>query len=149
MRIGCCNGPAPARAGMRVTAMSVSEEQNLTVRWLWKWIARERKRRGINRAEFARRVGIRRETLYRIEEGRTSSAASTLLEALDRLGALGAVAEIGELDWHGAVLSLSKNETKRYDALAEDSGITRAQVVRQLAAEGLLARAAADRLKER
>ena len=129
--------------------MAGSEERNLTVKWLWKWIARERKRRGISRAEFARRVGIRRETLYRIEEGRTTSLASTLLDALDRLGALGAVAEIDELDWHGAVLSLSKNETKRYDALAEDSGITRAQVVRQLAAEGLLARAAADRLKER
>lgn len=129
--------------------MAGSEERNLTVRWLWKWIARERKRRGISRAEFARRVGIRRETLYRIEEGRTTSLASTLLDALDRLGALGAVAEIEDMDWHGAVLSLSKNETKRYDALAEDSGITRAQVVRQLAAEGLLARAAADRLKER
>ncbi|MCY4240506.1 MAG: helix-turn-helix transcriptional regulator [Rhodobacter sp.] len=126
--------------------MAGSEERNLTVRWLWKWIARERKRRGISRAEFARRVGIRRETLYRIEEGRTTSLASTLLDALDRLGALGAVAEIEDMDWHGAVLSLSKNETKRYDALAEDSGITRAQVVRQLAAEGLLARAAADRV---
>ena len=126
--------------------MAGSEERNLTVKWLWKWIARERKRRGISRAEFARRVGIRRETLYRIEEGRTTSLASTLLDALDRLGALGAVAEIEDMDWHGAVLSLSKNETKRYDALAEDSGITRAQVVRQLAAEGLLARAAADRV---
>ena len=127
-------------------AMAGSEERNLTVRWLWKWIARERKRRGISRAEFARRVGIRRETLYRIEEGRTTSLASTLLDALDRLGALGAVAEIDDMDWHGAVLSLSKNETKRYDSLAEDSGLTRAQVVRQLATEGLLARATADRV---
>ena len=126
--------------------MAGSEERNLTVRWLWKWIARERKRRGISRAEFARRVGIRRETLYRIEEGRTTSLASTLLDALDRLGALGAVAEIDDMDWHGAVLSLSKNETKRYDSLAEDSGLTRAQVVRQLATEGLLARATADRV---
>jgi len=130
-------------------AMAGSEERNLTVRWLWKWIARERKRRGISRAEFARRVGIRRETLYRIEEGRTTSLASTLLDALDRLGALGAVAEIDDMDWHGAVLSLSKNETKRYDSLAEDSGLTRAQVVRQLATEGLLARATADRVNGR
>ena len=120
--------------------MSGSEEQNLTVRWLWKWIARERKKRGISRSEFARRVGIRRETLYRIEEGQSGSAAATLLDALDRLGALGAVAEIGDMHWHGAVLSLSKHETDRYDAIAETNSLTRAQVIRQLAAEGLLAR---------
>jgi len=111
-----------------------------TARWLWNWIARERKRRKISRSEFARRLGIRRESLYRMEVGLTGSAASTLLEALDQLEALGAVAEIGDMDWHGAVLSLSRHETDRYDAIAEASGITRAQVVRQLAAEGLLAR---------
>ena len=120
--------------------MSGNEERNLTARWLWKWIARERKKRGITRSEFARRLGVRRETLYRMEEGRTGSTASTLLDALDRLGALGAVAEIGELNWHGAAVSLSKNETKRYDAIADDSGLSRAQVIRQLAAEGLIAR---------
>ncbi len=120
--------------------MSESDEQNLTVRWLWNWIAEERKRRNINRSEFARRIGIRRESLYRIEEGRTGSNASTLLDALDQLGALGAVAEIKKMNWHGALLSLSKHETERYDAIAERSGITRATVIRQLAAEGLLAR---------
>jgi len=121
--------------------MSVSEEQNLTVRWLWKWIARERKKRGISRAEFARRLGIRRETLYRIEEVRGGgSEASTLIDALEQLGALGAIAEIDGMDWHGAALSLSKHETKKYDAIAETNNLTRAQVIRQLAAEGLLAR---------
>jgi len=115
-------------------------KDSLTARWLWSWVVRERKRQKISRSEFARRLGIRRESLYRMEEGLTGSAASTLLEALNQLGALGAVAEIGDMDWHGAVLSLSKHETERYDAIAEDSGITRAQVVRQLAAEGLLAR---------
>jgi len=120
--------------------MPRKKEDSLTARWLWSWVADERKRQKISRSEFARRVGIRRETLYRIEEGRTSSAASTLLEALDRLGALGAVAEIGDMDWHGAVLSLSKHETRKYDAIAQDSGLSRAQVIRQLAAEGLLAR---------
>ncbi len=126
--------------------MSGSEEQNLTVRWLWKWIARERKKRGISRAEFARRLGIRRETLYRIEEVRGGgSDASTLIDALDRLGALGAVAEIGDMDWHGAVMSLSRHETKKYDAIAETNGLTRAQVIRQLAAEGLIARSRPER----
>jgi len=121
--------------------MSGSEERNLTVRWLWRWIARERKSRGIGRTEFARMLGIRRETLYRIEEVRGGgSEASTLIDALEQLGALGAVAEIDGMDWHGAVLSLSKHETERYDAIAEASGLSRAQVIRQLAAEGLLAR---------
>jgi len=120
--------------------MSGSEERNLTARWLWKWIAEERKRRNISRSEFARRIGIRRESLYRIEEGRTGSNSSTLLDALDQLGALGAVAEIGKMNWHGAMISLSRHETERYDAIAERSGITRATVIRQLAAEGLLAR---------
>jgi len=131
--------PGTSRAGTRVPAMSRSE-QNLTTRWLWKWISEERKRRNINRSEFARRIGIRRESLYRIEEGRTGSNASTLLDALDQLGALGAVAEIEKMNWHGAMLSLSKHETERYDAIAKRSGITRATVIRQLAAEGLLAR---------
>ncbi|MCY4242859.1 MAG: helix-turn-helix transcriptional regulator [Rhodobacter sp.] len=120
--------------------MPRKKEDNLTARWLWNWVAKERKRQKISRAEFARTLGIRRETLYRIEEGRTGSAAATLLEALDRLGALGAVAEIGGMDWHGAVLSLSKHEIRRYDAIAEDSELSRAGVIRQLAAEGLLAR---------
>ena len=126
--------------------MSGKEERNLTVRRLWKWIARERKRRGISRTEFAQRLGIRRETLYKIEEVRCGgSEASTLIDALEQLDALGAVAEIDNTDWHGAALSLSKREAERYDAIAEDSGVSRAQVVRQLAAEGLVARATADR----
>ena len=53
--------------------MAGSEERNLTVRWLWKWIAQERKSRGIGRTEFARMLGIRRETLYRIEEVRAAA----------------------------------------------------------------------------
>jgi len=86
-------------------------------------------------------LGIRRETLYRIEEVRGGgSEASTLIDALEQLGALGAVAEIDGMDWHGAVMSLSRHETERYDAIAETNGITRGQVIRQLAAEGLLAR---------
>jgi len=124
--------------------MSGKKEDNLTVRWLWKWIARERKRRKINRSEFARRIGIRRESLYRIEEGGGGSAASTLLDALEQLEALGAVAEIDELNWHGVAVSLSKRETERYDAIAKDSRLSRAQVIRQLAAEGLLARRTVD-----
>ena len=115
-------------------------KDSLTARWLWNWVVRERKRQRISRSEFARRLGIRRESLYRMETGVTGSAASTLLEALDQLGALGAVAEIGDMDWHGAVLSLSRHETDRYDAIAETNGITRGQVIRQLASEGLLAR---------
>ena len=127
--------------------MAGIEERNLTAWWLWKWIARERKKQGIGRAEFAQRLGIRRETLYRIEEvQKGASLASTLLEALEQLGALGAVAEIDGMDWHGAVLmSLSKHETERYDAIAEDSGVTRGEAIRQLAAEGLLARRRAGR----
>ena len=132
---------------MRGTAMAGNKELNLTAQGLWKWIARERKRRGIGRTEFARMLGIRRETLYKIEEvQKGSSLASTLLDALDQLGVLGAIAEIDGMDWHGAVLmSLSKDEKERYDALAEASGITRAQVIRQLATEGLMARREADR----
>ncbi len=122
--------------------MPECEERNLTVRWLWKWIAQERKSRGIGRTEFARMLGIRRETLYRIEEVRGGgSEASTLIDALEHLGALGAVAEIDGLEWHGAVMSLSKRETEKYDAIARDSNLTRAQVIRQLAAEGLVERA--------
>jgi len=120
--------------------MSKTNEPNLTVQWLWKWVADERKRQKINRTEFARRIGIRRESLYKAEEGRTISQASTLLDALDQLGALGAVAEIKELNWHGAAVSLSKHEMRRYDAIAEDSGVSRSAVIRQLAAEGLIAR---------
>ena len=108
-------------------------------------ISCERKRRGITRTEFARKLGIRRETLYKIEElQKGASLASTLLDALEQLGALGAISEIDGMDWHGAVLSLSRHEKERYDAVAEDSGLSRAQVIRQLAAEGLLARRAAD-----
>jgi len=127
--------------------MAGIEERNLTARWLWKWIARERKKRGISRTEFAQRLGIRRETLYKIEEiQKGASTASTLLDALDQLGALGAVAELDGMDWHGAVLmSLSKHEKEKYDALAKDSGLSRSHVIRQLAAEGLLARKASDR----
>ncbi len=122
--------------------MARSKERNLTAQGLWTWIARERKRRGISRAEFARRLGIRRETLYKIEEiQKGASTASTLLDALEHLGVLGAVAEIDGMDWQGAVLmSLSKDEAERYDAIAETSGITRGQAIRQLAAEGLVAR---------
>jgi len=132
--------PGTRRAGAREVGMPGKKEDNLTVRWLWNWIAKERKRQKISRAEFARSLGIRRESLYRIEEGRTGSNSSTLLDALDRLGALGAVAEIDGMNWHGAVLSLSKHETERYDAIAEGSELSRSAVIRQLAAEGLLAR---------
>ena len=126
--------------------MAGSKELNLTAQGLWTWIARERKRRGIGRSEFARMLGIRRESLYKIEEVRKgASLASTLLDALEELDALGAVAEIDGMDWHGAVLmSLSKDEAERYDAIAETRGITRAEAIRQLAAEGLVAR---DRTK--
>ncbi len=126
--------------------MAGSKERNLTAQGLWTWIARERKRRGIGRSEFARMLGIRRESLYKIEEVRKgASLASTLLDALEELDALGAVAEIDGMDWHGAVLmSLSKDEAERYDAIAETGGITRGEAIRQLAAEGLVAR---DRTK--
>ena len=129
--------------------MPKSNDRNLTVQWIWKWIARERRRRGISAVEFAKSINIRRETLYKCEEGKTGSLASTMVDALERLEALGTVAEIDELDWHGAAVSLSKGERKRYDAIAEDSGVSRAQVVKQLAAEGLMARAAADRVNGR
>jgi len=127
--------------------MARSKELNLTAQGLWTWIARERKRRGIGRTEFARRLGIRRETLYKIEEVQQGSAnASTLLDALEELDALGAIAEIDGMDWQGAVLmSLSKDEAERYDAIAQDSNLTRGEAIRQLAAEGLVARRRADR----
>ena len=117
--------------------MGGKTKTNFYVQWAWAWIARERKRRGIRRSEFARSIGIRRETLYRLEEGLSGSAAVTLLEALDRLGALGTVAEIGDMRWHGAVLSLTKREAKRYDAIAKARGVTRAEAIRRLAAKGL------------
>ena len=131
-------GRACAEGG---NAMALGTRGNHTERWIWRWISRERKARGISRAEFARRLGIRRETLYRIEEvqGGASNAA-TLLDALEQFGALGTIAEIDSMDWHGATMSLSKHEIKKYDAIAEDNNLSRGQVVRQLAAEGLLAR---------
>jgi len=125
--------------------MSKNAKTHLTTQWIWKWIGRERRRRGISGVEFAGQLGIRRETLYKCEEGKTNSQASTMLDALENLGALGTVAEIDELDWHGAAVPLSKGERKKYDAIAEDSGVSRSEVVKQLAAEGLIARAAADR----
>ena len=120
--------------------MPGSEERNPDARWLWRAIAEERKRRNITRVGFARSLGIRRETLYRIEEGRTGTKTATLLDALERLGALGARPEIGKTNWHGAILSLSRHETESYDAIAKANGVTRGQAIRQLAAEGLLAR---------
>jgi len=39
----------------------------------------EWKRRKISRAEFARRIGTRRESFYKVEEGKTTFLASTLL----------------------------------------------------------------------
>jgi len=119
------------------------------VRWLWKWIAREWERRGIGRSEFARRIGISPETLRGIESREDGFDALALIDALAELGADGAVAEIPGMDPHGAAVSLSKKETERYDAIAEDSGVSRAQVVKQLAAEGLVVRAAADRTNGR
>ena len=112
------------------------------VRWLWTWIARERGRRGIGRAEFARRIGISPETLQGVESGQDGSDAPVLIDALAQLGADGAVAEIPGMDPHGAALSLTERERELYDAIAGDSGVSRAQVVRQLAAEGLSAREA-------
>ena len=115
------------------------------VRWLWKWIAQERRRRGIGRSEFARRIGIRPETLREIEKGRCGGSDTTaLLDALTELGADGAVAEMDGMDPHGAALSLTERERERYDAIARDTNLTRAQVVRQLATEGLVARVEAD-----
>lgn len=111
-----------------------------TVRWLWSWIGRERERRGITRSDFARLVGARRETLYRAENRQMDSSASLLLDSLDKLGALGAVAEIDAMNWKGSVLSLSEKEAERYDAIADDSGLSRDAVIRQLAAEGFIAR---------
>ena len=48
------------------------------------------------------------------------------------------------MEWHGAVMSLSKRETERYDAIARANNLTRAQVIRQLAAEGLVERGRRD-----
>ena len=124
-------------------------DRNPTVQWIWKWISRERRRRNIGAAEFAKSINIRRETLHKCEEGKSGSLSSTMLDALEKLEALGTVAEIDELDWHGAAVSLSKKEREKYDAIAEDSGISRARVVKQLAAEGLIARAEADRVNGR
>ena len=127
--------------------MAGSKELNLTAQGLWKWIAQERRKRGIGRTEFAQRLGIRRETLYKIEEvQKGASLASTLLDALEELGALGAVAELDGMDWQGAVLmSLSRHEAERYDAIARDRNLTRGEAILQLAAEGLVARRRADR----
>jgi len=50
------------------------------------------------------------------------------------------VAEIVSTNWHGVVLSLSKYEAERYAAVTKASELSRATVIRQLAAEGLLAR---------
>ncbi|MCY4241740.1 MAG: hypothetical protein OXD36_08355 [Rhodobacter sp.] len=110
------------------------------VRWLWKWIARERRRRGIGRPEFARRIGIGEEPLRGMERGKDGSDATALIDALAELGADAAVAEMEGMDPHGAALSLTERERGRYDAIAERDGITRAQAIRQLAAEGLVAR---------
>ncbi|MCY4242262.1 MAG: helix-turn-helix transcriptional regulator [Rhodobacter sp.] len=110
------------------------------VRWLWKWIAEERKRRGIGRAEFARRIGIGEEALRGMERGQDGSGAPALVDALAELGADAAVAEMEGMDSHAAALSLTERERERYDAIAERDGITRAQAIRQLAAEGLAAR---------
>ncbi|MCY4243667.1 MAG: hypothetical protein OXD36_18280, partial [Rhodobacter sp.] len=69
--------------------------------------------------------------------------------ALAELGADAAVAEIPGMDTHGAALSLTERERGRYDAIAERDGITRAQAIRRLAAEGLSARVAADGVNEK
>jgi len=125
--------PGPCPYKVRMTG---KPKGGLRVRWLWKWIARERKGRGISRSEFARRIGIHPETLHMIESRRGDSDASTLIDALAELGALGAVAEMDGMDWHAAALSLTKDECAQYDAIAERDGLTRAEVIRQLAAEG-------------
>ena len=128
-----------------VVPMTENPERNLTVKWIWLWIGRERRRRRIGMAAFAERLQIGRQSLREYESGEVNSPSAVLIDALESLDALGAVAEIDELNWHGVAVSLSKNETREYDAIAEDPGVSRAQVVRQLAAEGLVARAAADR----
>ena len=125
--------------------MTDSTERNPTVRRIWPWISSERKRRGIGPAVFAERLQISGETLKECESGEGDPPSAILIDALEALDALGAVAEIDELNWHGAAVSLSRNETREYDAIAGETGVSRAQVVRQLAAEGLVARAAADR----
>ena len=132
-------GPRPCPYTGRMTG---KPEGSRRVRWLWTWIAQERGRRGIGRSEFARRIGIGEETLRGMERGQDCSGAPALMDALAELGADGAVAEIDGMDTHGAALSLTERERELYDAIAGDSGVSRAQVVRQLAAEGLVARAA-------
>jgi len=120
--------------------MTGKPEGSHRVRWLWKWIARERRRRGIGRPEFARRIGIGEEPLRGMERGKDGSDATALIDALAELGADAAVAEMEGMDPHGAALSLTERERELYDAIAERDGITRAQAIRQLAAEGLVAR---------
>lgn len=44
------------------------------------------------------------------------------------------------MGFKGAVISLSEKESERYDAIARENGLTRDLVIRQLAAEGLIAR---------
>ena len=126
--------------------MTGKPEGSHRVRLLWKWIAHERGRRGIGRSEFARRIGIGEETLRGMERCQDGSGAPALMDALAELGTDGAGAGMEGMEPHGAAVSLSNNEMREYDTIAEDSGISRAQVVKQLAAEGLIARATADRV---
>ena len=129
--------------------MTGKPEGSHRVRWLWKWIAHERGRRGIGRSEFARRIGIGEETLRGMESREDGSGAPALMDALAELGADAAVAEIPGMDTHGAALSLTERERGRYDVIAERDGITRAQAIRRLAAEGLSARVGADGVNEK
>ncbi|MCY4241961.1 MAG: helix-turn-helix transcriptional regulator, partial [Rhodobacter sp.] len=78
--------------------MTGKPEGSHRVRWLWKWIAQERGRRGIGRSEFARRIGIGEETLRGMERGQDGSGAPALMDALAELGADAAVAEIPGMD---------------------------------------------------
>lgn len=122
-----------------------AERKTPNARLLWLWIAQERQRRSITPEDFAKGLGVLPESLRECEES-GSSPSSLLIDALERLDALGAMAEIDELDMHGAAVSLSDEETDRYDALAERSGVSRAEMVKRLAAEGLKARGAAGKL---